>query len=210
MSEDKRTLAEKIGVPEGTMLEWSPIISLLSQSHKKPVSEPIYDVLSTTRINATHGVPAPPMEFKMGEIMSQNCGFKAFTSGVVGYGLGSVIGIFMYSTRTNAIEAQFSSAAGAGADLSRTEWRGWRAELKDIGRECHRTGRNFGIIGSCFLGTECAISTVRGKEDIKTPVLAGFIVGAAGGMRAGFGPALMGGGGFAIFSYAIEQFIGRY
>ena len=210
MTSNDKSIAEKLGVPEGTLLEWSPVIKMLSENYKKPRAEPLYDVLQTTRINATHGAPIPPMEFQMSEIMGQNCLFKSFTSGVVGYGLGSVIGIFMYSTRTNAIEAQFSSAAGAGADLSRTEWRGWRQEVRDIGRECHRTGRNFGIIGACFLGTECLISTIRGKEDIKTPVLAGFLVGATGGLRAGFGPALMGGAGFAIFSYAIEQFIGRY
>ena len=56
---DNRTLADRIGVPEGTMLEWSPVISRLSQNYKKPRDEPNYDVLSKTRINATHGHSIP-------------------------------------------------------------------------------------------------------------------------------------------------------
>lgn len=115
----------------------------------------------------------------------------------------------MYSTRTNAIEAQFSTAQGS-TSLAGQQWRGWKTELRDAGRDCHKSGKNFGLIGFSFMGTECAISTFRGKEDYKTPVLAGFLVGFIGGLRAGVGPAVYGGLGFAAFSAAIELWLDRY
>ena len=42
MADDDRSLAERIGVPEGTMLEWSPIVSRLKDIHTKPRPEPLY------------------------------------------------------------------------------------------------------------------------------------------------------------------------
>ena len=210
------TLATKWGVPQYTRLEWSPIIDTLSKAHKQPVqvteweSSPKYKCFMSTQINGFHGTPKPSQHFLIGELMQYNPILKTIMSGTIGYGLGCAFGLFMYSTRTNAIEAQYSQAAGAGPSLAHQNWRGWRVELGDMGKDMHRSGKNFGFIGGAFIFTESMISIYRGKEDMTNPVLAGFLIGAAGGLRAGVGPAAMGGAGFAIFSYAIEQFMGRY
>lgn len=205
---DPESLAAKWNLPMDHKLEWSPIITTLSQAHKVPRSEPMVNVHATTQMNMFHGLPQNAQQFQIQELLTQNCMAKSTLSGVMGYGLGCFIGLFMYSTRTNAIEAQYSTHDGRA--LSSTAWRGWRAELKDMGRDCHRSGRNFGIIGSSFVFTECCISYCRGKEDIRTPVLAGFIVGALGGLRVSVGSGLAGGCGFAAFSWAIEQWMDRY
>ena len=206
---DPNSLAAQWGVPQNTRLEWSPIVIEMSKAHKKPTQEPHLRVLQTTQMNHFHGLPMNQQEFMIQELMGQSCMVKSFMSGTMGYALGGFIGLFMYSTRTNAIEAQYSTATGSKS-LSGTEWRGWRPEIKDMGRDMHRSGRNFGIIGGSFVASECLINTIRGKEDIKSAVGAGFLVGGLGGLRAGVGPALMGGVGFALFSYAIEQYMDRY
>mmetsp|Transcript_15837 Transcript_15837/g.40926 ORF Transcript_15837/g.40926 Transcript_15837/m.40926 type:complete len:141 (+) Transcript_15837:279-701(+) len=81
-----------------------------------------------------------------------------------------------------------------------------------VGRQMHRTGKNFGTIGFMFAGTECVIEAIRGKTDshasvYNNSVLAGFVVGGGLGFRAGPQAALFGGATFAAFSVVIDHFM---
>jgi import inner membrane translocase subunit TIM22 len=54
---------------------------------------------------------------------------------------------------------------------------------------------------------ECCLATLRGRHDIKNPVIGGCITGGLLAYNQGPVAILMGCGGFAAFSLVIEQFM---
>jgi hypothetical protein len=65
-------------------------------------------------------------------------------------------------------------------------------------------GKTFMIVGATFSTIDCAREKIRGKKDMKNAIVAGFSTGALLAARAGPAAMMLGGGGFAAFSIAIE------
>jgi hypothetical protein len=65
-------------------------------------------------------------------------------------------------------------------------------------------GKTFMIVGATFAAIECTLEKLRGKKDLKNAIVAGFSTGALLAARAGPAAMMLGGGGFAAFSIAIE------
>lgn len=65
-------------------------------------------------------------------------------------------------------------------------------------------GKTFMVVGATFAAIECTLEKLRGKKDLKNAIVAGFSTGALLAARAGPAAMMLGGGGFAAFSIAIE------
>ncbi|KAB0401935.1 hypothetical protein E2I00_019349 [Balaenoptera physalus] len=79
--------------------------------------------------------------------------------------------------------------------------------LKDMGQRGMSYAKNFAIVGAMFSCTECLVESYRGKSDWKNSVISGCITGGAIGFRAGLKAGVIGCGGFAAFSAAIDYYL---
>ena len=77
-----------------------------------------------------------------------------------------------------------------------------------MGSRSFSSAKNFGLIGAMFAGTECCIEGFRGRHGWENSVAAGCITGGILGAKAGPQAALLGCGGFAAFSAAIDAYLG--
>ncbi|XP_038144387.1 mitochondrial import inner membrane translocase subunit Tim22 [Cyprinodon tularosa] len=145
------------------------------------------------------GLPVPPKseEQKMIERGMESCAFKAVLACVGGFVLGGAFGVFTAGIDTNV--------GFDPKDPLRTPTA--REVLKDMGQRGVSYAKNFAIVGAMFSCTECIIESHRGKSDWKNAVYSGCVTGGAIGFRAGLKAGVLGCGGFAAFSAAIEYYL---
>eukprot|EP00834_Sanchytrium_tribonematis_P003399 NODE_129_length_16972_cov_2.172643.p14 type:complete len:148 gc:universal NODE_129_length_16972_cov_2.172643:11531-11974(+) len=129
---------------------------------------------------------------KMGVMASESCLAKSLFSGVAGYGLGLMFGMFMNSFQTPGVEQAAQTTV--------------RAVLKDMKVSSLRSARQFGSVGLLFAGIECLMESMRARKDTITTLSSGCLTGAYLGKETPTG-ALVGCGGFALFSLAIDHFM---
>lgn len=135
----------------------------------------------------------------------QSCPGKLVMSGVTGFGLGGVIGIFMASM---AYDSSFSS--DEARRISSLPFRQqMKVQFTDMGKRSWSSAKSFGKIGGIFSGVECVIESLRAKSDIYNGVWAGALTGGGLALRQGPQAAALGAGGFALFSIAIEAYLNR-
>ncbi|ROW09176.1 hypothetical protein VPNG_05699 [Cytospora leucostoma] len=145
---------------------------------------------------------------KMMSGMAESCYAKTIMSGVAGFGLGGIFGIFMASM---AYDTPYHTAATAGASQMPNSQMPWKQQLKmgfkDMGSRSWSTAKNFAMVGALFTGIECGIEGYRAKNDIGNGVAAGCLSGAI--LARGSGPQGMAVGcaGFAAFSAAIDTWM---
>lgn len=82
-----------------------------------------------------------------------------------------------------------------------------RRGLKDMGSKSLSTAKNFGKLGAMYTGVECCIEGLRAKNDLTNSVVAGCITGGILAHKAGPQAAVLGCGGFAAFSAAIDAYM---
>ncbi|XP_077403252.1 mitochondrial import inner membrane translocase subunit Tim22 [Vanacampus margaritifer] len=145
------------------------------------------------------GLPVPPKseEQKRIESAMESCAFKSLLACVGGFVLGGAFGVFTAGIDTNV--------GFDPKDPLRTPTA--REVLKDMGQRGMSYAKNFAIVGAMFSCTECIIESHRGKSDWKNAVYSGCITGGAIGFRAGLKAGVLGCGGFAAFSAAIEYYL---
>ncbi|KAI0119319.1 mitochondrial import inner membrane translocase, subunit Tim17/22 [Daldinia grandis] len=145
---------------------------------------------------------------KMLNAMMESCFGKATVSGVMGFGMGGLFGMFMASM---AYDTPFHSPGAAGAAPIPIANLPWRQQLKvgfkDMGSRSYSTAKNFGLVGLMFSGIECGIEGYRAKNDMYNGTAAGCLTG--GILARGGGPTAVAGGcaAFAAFSAAIDVWI---
>lgn len=156
----------------------------------------------------------------------ESCPGKTVVSGVMGFGLGGVFGLFMSSvcphppilfpprlTRTLKLtlaqQMRYDSAyTPQGAAISQLPIRQQlRTGFKEMGKASWSSAKNFGLVGAIFSGTECCIEGLRAKNDMGNGVAAGCITGGALAAKAGPQAAAVGCVGFAAFSAAIDWYM---
>ncbi|XP_061817538.1 mitochondrial import inner membrane translocase subunit Tim22 [Nerophis lumbriciformis] len=142
-------------------------------------------------------VPSKSEEQKRIERAMESCAFKSLLACVGGFVLGGAFGVFTAGIDTNV--------GFDPKDPTRTPTA--REVLRDMGQRGMSYAKNFAIVGAMFSCTECIIESHRGKSDWKNAVYSGCITGGAIGFRAGLKAGVLGCGGFAAFSAAIEYYL---
>ncbi|XP_077962340.1 mitochondrial import inner membrane translocase subunit Tim22 [Gasterosteus aculeatus] len=145
------------------------------------------------------GLPVPfkSDEQKMIERGMESCAFKSVLACVGGFVLGGAFGVFTAGIDTNVGFDPKDPLKTPSA----------REVLKDMGQRGMSYAKNFAIVGAMFSCTECIIESHRGKSDWKNGVYSGCVTGGAIGFRAGLKAGVLGCGGFAAFSAAIEYYL---
>ncbi|KAF2841170.1 TIM22 protein [Patellaria atrata CBS 101060] len=132
----------------------------------------------------------------------ESCPGKTSMSGVMGMGLGAMFGLFMSSMRYD------TPLTPQGAEIAKLPVREQlRRGFKEMGRASYSSGKNFGLIGAIFAGTECCIEGFRAKNDLSNGIAAGCLTGGALAIKAGPQAAALGCAGFAAFSAAIDYYM---
>ncbi|KAH8888721.1 Tim17-domain-containing protein [Thozetella sp. PMI_491] len=154
--------------------------------------------------------PQDPEVQKYAAMMSgamESCYTKTVMSGVMGFGLGGLFGMFMASM---AYDTPFHTA-GAGTNATPISSLPLRRQLqvgfREMGARSWSTAKNFGMVGALFSGIECGIEGLRAKNDLGNGVAAGCLTGAILARNAGPQAAAFGCAGFAAFSAAIDAWM---
>ncbi|XP_076024259.1 mitochondrial import inner membrane translocase subunit Tim22 [Genypterus blacodes] len=141
--------------------------------------------------------PAKSDEQKMIERGMESCAFKSLLACVGGFVLGGAFGVFTAGIDTNVGFDPKDPLKTPSA----------REVLKDMGQRGMSYAKNFAIVGAMFSCTECIIESHRGKTDWQNAVYSGCVTGGVIGFRAGLKAGVLGCGGFAAFSAAIEYYL---
>ncbi|KAJ6438363.1 mitochondrial inner membrane translocase complex, subunit Tim17/22 [Purpureocillium lavendulum] len=137
----------------------------------------------------------------------ESCLGKSVMSGVMGFGMGGLFGMFMASM---SYDTPFGSPVtnAAGQTISSMPLRQQlKVGFKDMGTRSYSMAKNFGKVGALFSGIECGIEGLRAKNDLANGVAAGCLTG--GILAKNAGPTGMAGGclAFAAFSAAIDAYM---
>ncbi|CCC69618.1 hypothetical protein NCAS_0D00370 [Naumovozyma castellii] len=141
-----------------------------------------------------------------------SCPGKSVISGVTGFALGGVLGLFMASMAYDT--PLHTPAAGLGmqpgniqqmADLPFKQQ--VKLQFADMGKRSYSSAKNFGYIGMIYAGVECTVESLRAKNDIYNGVTAGCITGGGLAYKSGPQSAMIGCAGFAAFSAAIDLYM---
>ncbi|KAK1594903.1 Tim17/Tim22/Tim23 family protein [Colletotrichum navitas] len=158
---------------------------------------------------AAAGLGPPDPEMKAMTNFMENCFTKSIMSGVMGFGMGGLFGMFMASM---SYDTPFHTATTAGqttvtpiADLPLRQQ--LKVGFKDMGVRSYSMAKNFGKVGGLFAGIECGIEGLRAKNDIANGVAAGCLTGGLLAKNAGPQAALGGCVAFAAFSAAIDAYM---
>ncbi|XP_033747994.1 mitochondrial import inner membrane translocase subunit Tim22-like [Pecten maximus] len=141
------------------------------------------------------GIPRFPLHKQ--EVMItkffEGCTFKFCASGVMGFALGGVFGLF-----TASIDPMSTMS---------TETPTTKMVLQEMKARSWSYGKNFAIVGAMFATTECLIESYRGKTELINGTMSGGIVGGVLGIRAGLKAGAIGSLGFAAFSTLIDYYM---
>ncbi|RDA92380.1 hypothetical protein CP533_4422 [Ophiocordyceps camponoti-saundersi (nom. inval.)] len=137
----------------------------------------------------------------------ESCIGKSVMSGVMGFGMGGLFGMFMASM---SYDTPFGSPVtnAAGQNLSDMPLRQQlKVGFKDMGSRSLSMAKNFGKVGALFAGIECGIEGLRAKNDLGNGIAAGCLTG--GILAKNAGPQAVAGGcvAFAAFSAAIDSWM---
>ncbi|CCD26550.1 translocation channel protein TIM22 NDAI_0H03770 [Naumovozyma dairenensis CBS 421] len=139
-----------------------------------------------------------------------SCPGKSIISGVTGFALGGVLGLFMASMAYDT-PLHTPLAGGVTANVQQMADLPLKQQVKlqfaDMGKRSYSSAKNFGYIGMIYAGVECVVESLRAKNDIYNGVTAGCITGGGLAYKSGPQAALMGCGGFALFSAAIDMYM---
>ncbi|GAM84042.1 hypothetical protein ANO11243_020330 [Dothideomycetidae sp. 11243] len=132
----------------------------------------------------------------------ESCVGKSAMSGVMGFGLGGVFGLFMSSMRYD------TPMTAQGNEIAKLPVRDQlRQGFREMGRASWSSARNFGKVGLLYSGIECGIEGYRGKNEMANPVVAGCLTGGILAKNGGPQAVAVGCVGFAAFSAAIEYYM---
>ncbi|CAL9729851.1 mitochondrial import inner membrane translocase subunit Tim22p [Monosporozyma unispora] len=138
-----------------------------------------------------------------------SCPGKSAISGVTGFALGGVLGLFMasmsYDTPLHVPTPAGISAVQKMAELPLRQQ--VKLQFADMGKRAYSSAKNFGYIGMIYAGVECVVESTRAKNDIYNGVAAGCITGGGLAYKSGPQAALVGCLGFAAFSAAIDLYM---
>ncbi|KAI1853540.1 hypothetical protein JX265_004129 [Neoarthrinium moseri] len=154
------------------------------------------------------GYDANDPNIKRMQAMMESCFGKTVISGVMGFGMGGLFGMFMASMSYDTPYHTPGATGGPPKELASLPLRDQlKTGFKDMGTRSYGMAKNFGKVGAMFAGIECGIEGFRAKNDLANGVAAGCLTG--GILARGGGPLAVGGGcaAFAAFSAAIDAYM---
>lgn len=130
------------------------------------------------------------------EKISESCALTTLRNGIVGFGFGGLIGLFLSGIPSSIEPLENIPIKGQV-----------KVALREMGSKTWSSAKNFGIVSVLFSAFECTIEKYRAKTDIYNTMSAGCLSGAV--LARGTGPKgmLIGCAGFATFSSAMEYFL---
>ncbi|EWZ02186.1 hypothetical protein FOCG_06832 [Fusarium oxysporum f. sp. radicis-lycopersici 26381] len=137
----------------------------------------------------------------------ESCFGKSVMSGVMGFGMGGLFGMFMASM---SYDTPYHTAAPGSPQSTITSLplkQQLKIGFKDMGTRSWSMAKNFGKVGALYSGVECGIEGLRAKNDLTNSVAAGCLTG--GILAKNAGPQAAAGGclAFAAFSAAIDAYM---
>ncbi|KAI9248510.1 Tim17/Tim22/Tim23/Pmp24 family-domain-containing protein [Phascolomyces articulosus] len=139
-------------------------------------------------------------QIRMIQSAMESCPVKVAMAGAAGLAMGAAFGLFMSSF-------EFSGPSMDPKLLEQSTKVQMKAVLKDMKNRSVSMGKNFAVVGAIYSGSECCIESYRAKNDLTNSVAAGCFTGGVLAARAGPQAALLGCGGFAAFSAAIDYYM---
>ncbi|RSL71185.1 Mitochondrial import inner membrane translocase subunit tim22 [Fusarium sp. AF-6] len=154
----------------------------------------------------TPGGPQDP-NVKAVQAAMESCYGKSVMSGVMGFGMGGVFGMFMASMSYDTPYHTAAPGAPQTAISSLPLKEQLRIGFKDMGTRSWSMAKNFGKVGALYSGIECGVEGLRAKNDLTNSVAAGCLTG--GVLAKNAGPQAAAGGclAFAAFSAAIDAWM---
>ena len=137
----------------------------------------------------------------------ESCLGKSVMSGVMGFGMGGLFGMFMASM---SYDTPYGSPLTPGQQNPITTLplrQQLKVGFKDMGTRSWSMARNFGKVGALFSGIECGIEGMRAKNDLVNGVAAGCLTGGILAKNAGPQAVIGGCAAFAAFSAAIDAYM---
>ncbi|KAL6914006.1 hypothetical protein FSST1_011766 [Fusarium sambucinum] len=152
------------------------------------------------------GGPQDP-NVKAVQAAMESCFGKSVMSGVMGFGMGGLFGMFMASM---SYDTPYHTAAPGSPQNTITSMplkQQLKIGFKDMGARSWSMAKNFGKVGALYSGVECGIEGLRAKNDLTNSVAAGCLTG--GILAKNAGPQAAAGGclAFAAFSAAIDAYM---
>lgn len=161
----------------------------------------------------------------------ESCFGKSVMSGVMGFGMGGLFGMFMASVRNSndpfspsatfflllttsvllhqmSYDTPFATPGQPQSPIASLPLKQQlKVGFKDMGTRSWSMARNFGKVGALFSGIECGIEGMRASNDLSNGVVAGCLTG--GILAKNAGPQAIAGGcvAFAAFSAAIDAYM---
>ncbi|CCH59793.1 hypothetical protein TBLA_0B09770 [Henningerozyma blattae CBS 6284] len=138
-----------------------------------------------------------------------SCPGKFAVSGVTGFALGGVFGLFMASMQYDTpLHTSLPGVPNAVKNISDLPFKQQvKLQFADMGKRSWSSAKNFGYMGMIYSGAECVIESIRAKNDIYNGVWAGCVTGGGLAYKSGPQAAALGCAGFAAFSTAIELYM---
>ncbi|KAL6948520.1 Mitochondrial import inner membrane translocase subunit tim22 [Hanseniaspora vineae] len=139
-----------------------------------------------------------------------SCPGKSMISGVTGFALGGVFGLFMASMSYDT-PLHTASIASKDSPLKTIADMPFKQQMKvawsDMTKRSWSSAKNFGYIGMIYAGVECCVESTRAKSDIFNGLAAGCLTGGGLAYKSGPQAAAIGCAGFAAFSAAIDLYM---
>ncbi|CCF56194.1 hypothetical protein KAFR_0A07600 [Kazachstania africana CBS 2517] len=159
-------------------------------------------------VNKSFNQMTPEEQAEKGATMMINfmssCPGKTVVSGVTGFGLGGIFGLFMSSMAYDT-PVQLATNVKTIADMTMKQQ--LRVQFADMYKKSISSAKSFGYMGLVYSGVECVVESARAKNDINNGLIAGCITGGGLAYKGGPQAAFMGCVGFAAFSLAIDTYM---
>lgn len=120
----------------------------------------------------------------VGSGLTEACGTKIITGGVMGAVIGIALGAFM-GAMGDVSPIQIVNGREVPVAPLREQMRG---AFKSTAAKTGGWAKSFGILTALFGGVECVVEKYRAKHDVWNPVISGCVVGAT--LSAKGGPAV--------------------
>ena len=138
-------------------------MSLNTSSSPPPSSSS--SIVPPTWIQKINEIASDPQQI---EKIRDSCVFATISHGVMGFGFGAFLGLFLSSFTFSSPELHLHTT-----DTKLSTGQQIKATFKEMGLKSWRSAKSFSLIAALFSSVECMIEGYRAKHDIYNTIAAG-------------------------------------